>query len=99
MISVEEITRIEQIVSSQFGVTVDDAMGKSRKGACVKARHLILYILHRKQQVYVNFLSDRYSMHHRSVEKACHNFDYFIHSLKEYRGYYEEACTRIGINP
>lgn len=99
MISIEEISRIEQEIASQFSVTVEEVLGKSRKGACVKARHLILFILHRKHNVYVSHLSRRYNRHSRTIEKACHNFDFFIKSLSEYRGYYETACVNIGINP
>ena len=99
MISIEEISLIEKTIAEQFGVTVDDVLGKSRKGACVKARHLILFILHRKHNVYVSFLSRRYDRHGRTIEKACHNFDFFIKSFSEYRGYYEKACARVGIIP
>lgn len=87
----ELLYKIEESIGNIFSVRHSDILGKSKKGACVKARHLSIYILHRDFKVTYRTLVSRYSISDRMIRWICQRWDYYISTIPEFRGYYQLA--------
>jgi len=61
----EEIAALEF-----FGVSENQAFGKSREKQIVKARHLIWYLLRENKKMTLNAIGARYNRDHASVSNA-----------------------------
>lgn len=58
---------VELVVCSHVGVSHDEMSSHNKKGACVKAKHLSIFILHTSYGVSVKWLSKHYGFGVRHI--------------------------------
>lgn len=92
------INGIEELVCAHVGVEREQMLEKTKKGACVKARHLSIYILHSMFKVSIKDLSLRYGCSPRQIFKINqHMRDYIAYNAK-YRELHGAIVEKIESN-
>lgn len=85
------INQVEQIVCDKVGVDRDEMISITKKGACVKARHLIMFILHTEFNVSVKTLCDAYNYSTRGVFLVNQRVREYI----AYNSTYRDFCNDV----
>lgn len=83
--------KVEQIVCDHIGVSIELVFERTKKGECVKARHLSIFILHTLYHIPIRWLSLRYNFSVRHVFKA-------VAQIRDYTKYsktYSDLCDEI----
>lgn len=75
---------VENAACSEIGISYDDMRSRTKKGACVKARHLSIFILHTIYKVPLSWLSYRYNFSVRHILKAVAQIKDYIKYSKHY---------------
>lgn len=89
------IDEVETIVCAHVGIERDQMLEKTKKGACVKARHLSIYILHSMFNLSIRDLSKRYECSIRQVFKINqHVVDYVAYN-SHYREFYSSIIDDV----
>jgi hypothetical protein len=86
--------KVEQIVCDHIGITTDMVFERTKKGVCVKARHLSIFILHTLYHVPIRWLSLRYNFSVRHIFKAVAQIRDYI----KYSKSYSDLCHDIVAN-
>lgn len=87
----ELANKVEQVVCDYIGITTDMVFERTKKGVCVKARHLSIFILHTLYHVPISCLSLRYNFSVRHIFKAVAQIRDYI----QYNRYYSDLCHEI----
>lgn len=86
---------IENAICEEIGVSMDDMISKTKKGACVKARHLSIYILHTEFGVSIRYLSRRYGCTVRQVFRINNHMADYIAYSSQYKDLYTSIMSKI----
>lgn len=89
------VADIETIVCERVGVDREHMLEKTKKGACVKARHLSIFILHSMFCLSITKMSERYGCSKRQVFKINKQMRDYIAYNSKYRTLYEEIVEDI----
>lgn len=77
--------RVEQVICSHIGVDTSMIFERTKKGACVKARHLSMFILHTLYHISIRELSLRYNISVRHTFCSIARIRDYIKYSKSYR--------------
>lgn len=86
--------KVEQVVCDHIGITTDMVFERTKKGVCVKARHLSIFILHTLYHVPIRWLSLRYNFSVRHTFKSVSQIRDYI----KYNKSYSDLCGEIVAN-
>lgn len=89
------IDAVESVVCEQVGVEREDVLGKTRKGACVKARHLSIFILHFNYRVTTRELSERYGCTKKHIFGVNAQMRNYMAYSSDYRELYEKVMESL----
>lgn len=76
---------VEKVVCRHVGIDLNTIFERTKKGACVKARHLSIFILHTLYHVPIRWLSLRYNISVRHVFCIVARIRDYIKYSKSYR--------------
>lgn len=91
----ELATKIEQVVCNHIGIATEMLFERTKKGACVKARHLSIYILHNTYKFSISWLSSRYGIVTRHIFAASAQIKAYLKYDKTYRELYNEIVCDL----
>ena len=78
-----EQKEIEKVISEYFSIDIKDIYSKSRKKNVILAKHLLIFILHDKENVSYSKLSIQF--------KVCtRNIQYIVYKMRSYVQYDKE---------
>ena len=87
---------VEPIVCEKVGVVISSMFEEKQKGACVKARHLSIFILHNRFKVSIRDLKNRYGYASpRAVFKINKQMRDYIEYNNQYRELFNDAVRAI----
>lgn len=86
---------VESVVCEHVGVEREDVLGKTRKGACVKARHLSIFILHSDYFITTRVLSERYGCTKKHIFGVNAQMRNYMAYSSEYRDLYEKVIKSL----
>lgn len=87
---------VEAVVCEKVGVDIDSMYEEKQKGACVKARHLSIFILHNKFKVSIRDLKNRYGYASpRAVFKVNKQMRDYIEYNNQYRDLFNDVVREI----
>lgn len=89
------IEDVESAVCDHVGVTKSQMMEKTKKGACVKARHLSILILHNMFKLSIRTLCLRYGYTQRQVFRINSQMKAYIEYNCSYRDLYNSIVDSI----
>lgn len=81
---------IEQLICNHVGVDVDEMLTHTKKGACVKAKHLSIYILHNMYHISLSWLASRYGFSVRHIVAVSASVRDYVRYNNEYREWFYE---------
>ena len=76
---------IEEVVCSRIGIELNRLFEDTKKGDCVKARHLSIFILHTLYHIPISFLSKRYKCSPRHIFRAISQLRDYVSTSRQYR--------------
>lgn len=91
--NVVEASVVEASVADYLQVQVEEVRGKSKKSACVKARHYSIYFLHTKYGYTGGQLSKLYNITRHHVFDVCALMDTYRRIDSNYRKELSEVET------
>lgn len=76
---------IEEVVCSRIEIELNRLFEDTKKGDCVKARHLSMFVLHTIYHLPVSFLSRRYKCSPRHIFRAISQLRDYVSTSRQYR--------------
>ena len=92
----KEISRVNKILCSHFGVRVEDMLEKNKNKNCVQAKAYALYYLHIEKGVSISKLERAYKLHRRVVFYHISKMKAYIGIYSTIRKEYEMLCDLLG---
>lgn len=86
---------VESTVCDVIGVSMDEMRSKTKKGACVMARHLSMLILHCNYKISIRNLSLRYCFSVRHTFNAIAQIKYYLSYNEVYQSAHSEILERL----
>lgn len=91
----ELANEIEAIVFGHMGVETQDAFERTKKGDCVKARHLSITIMHLEYKIPIAWLSKRYGFSIRHIFRIVAHIQSYIRYNKHYNEIYNALLLKL----
>lgn len=85
-------TIVEEAIAKYMDVSVEELRGKSRKSACVKARHFSIYFLHNKYGFTGGQLSKLYNTTRHRIFDICN----LMETYKRIDAIYRSELSEVG---
>ena len=89
----KEIDRVNGILCSHFGVSVEDMLKRNKNKNCVQAKSYALYYLHVEKGVSISKLERAYKLHRRVVFYHISKVKGYIEIYSTTRKEYENLCN------
>lgn len=83
--------RVEGVVRTHVGLDAYANIIGTKKGACVEAKHLSIFVLHTLYCVPISWLAKRYSLTPRMIMMAVAQIRNFI----KFNNSYRESCSAL----
>lgn len=87
--------KVEQAVCEYINVSTEKMFEYTKKGACVKARHLSIFILHTLYNIPISYLSLRYNLSVRHVFRAVAQIRDYMRYNKSYSDLLSNIVSRL----
>ena len=86
--------QVEEVVCNHIDANLASMFQSTKKGDCVKARHLSIFVLHTLYHVPISWLSIRYKFSTRHIFRAVAQIRDYIRTNRQYR----DLCESIRID-
>ena len=90
-----EQKEIEKVISEYFSIDIKDIYSKSRKKNVVLARHLLIFILHDKENVSYSRLSIQFKVCTRNIQYIVYKMRSYIQYDKEIKKYFTHILNML----
>lgn len=87
----ELASQVEDVIRKHSGMGVDINIIGTKKGACIKVKHLSIFILHTIYHVPISWLSKHYDVSIRHTFRLISQ----IHDYAKYSSSYREECKSL----
>ena len=91
----EIVDFVEGVVCNHVGVSIEQMLEDTKKGACVKARHLSIFILHCTFGLSIRQLCNRYGFSVRHFFRISQQMRDYISYSYDYRDLYDKIMADI----
>lgn len=83
-----EQKEIEKVISEYFSIDIKDIYSKSRKKNVILAKHLLIFILHDKENVSYSKLSIQFKVCTRNIQYIVYKMRSYVQYDKEIKRYF-----------
>lgn len=90
-----EQKEIEKVISEYFNVDIDDIYSKSRKKNVILAKHLLIFILHDKENVSYSKLSIQFKVCTRNIQYIVYKMRSYVQYDKEIKKYFTHISKML----
>lgn len=84
-------SQVEAIVRNHVGLDMNTSLIGTKKGDCIKAKHLSIFVLHTIYHVPISWLSKYYSIGHRQTFRLISQIRNYI----KYNSSYRDECNSL----
>jgi chromosomal replication initiation ATPase DnaA len=86
---------IEKVISEYFSIDIKDIYSKSRKKDVVLARHLLIFILHDKENISYTKLSIQFKVCTRNIQYIVYKMRSYVQYDKEIKRYFTHISNML----
>ena len=90
-----EQKEIEKVISEYFNVDIKDIYSKSRKKNVILAKHLLIFILHDKENVSYSKLSIQFKVCTRNIQYIVYKMRSYVQYDKEIKRYFTHISKML----
>lgn len=90
-----EQKEIEKVISEYFSVDINDIYSKSRKKNVILAKHLLIFILHDKENVSYSKLSIQFKVCTRNIQYIVYKMRSYVQYDKEIKKYFTHISKML----
>lgn len=90
-----EQKEIEKVISEYFSIDIKDIYSKSRKKNVILAKHLLIFILHDKENVSYSKLSIQFKVCTRNIQYIVYKMRSYVQYDKEIKRYFTHISNML----
>ena len=90
-----EQKEIEKVISEYFSIDIKDIYSKSRKKNVILAKHLLIFILHDKENVSYSKLSIQFKVCTRNIQYIVYKMRSYVQYDKEIKNYFTHISKML----
>jgi chromosomal replication initiation ATPase DnaA len=90
-----EQKEIEKVISEYFSIDIKDIYSKSRKKNVILAKHLLIFILHDKENVSYSKLSIQFKVCTRNIQYIVYKMRSYVQYDKEIKKYFTHISKML----
>lgn len=90
-----EQKEIEKVISEYFSIDIKDIYSKSRKKNVILAKHLLIFILHDKENVSYSKLSTQFKVCTRNIQYIVYKMRSYVQYDKEIKKYFTHISKML----
>jgi chromosomal replication initiation ATPase DnaA len=90
-----EQKEIEKVISEYFSIDIKDIYSKSRKKNVILAKHLLIFILHDKENVSYSKLSIQFKVCTRNIQYIVYKMRSYVQYDKEIKRYFTHISKML----
>lgn len=90
-----EQKEIEKVISEYFSIDIKDIYSKSRKKNVILAKHLLIFILHDKENVSYSKLSIQFEVCTRNIQYIVYKMRSYVQYDKEIKRYFTHISKML----
>ena len=86
---------IEKVISEYFSIDIKDIYSKSRKKNVILAKHLLIFILHDKENISYSKLSIQFKVCTRNIQYIVYKMRSYVQYDKEIKRYFTHISKML----
>ena len=90
-----EQKEIEKVISEYFSIDIKDIYSKSRKKNVILAKHLLIFILHDKENISYTKLSIQFKVCTRNIQYIVYKMRSYVQYDKEIKKYFTNISKML----
>lgn len=90
-----EQKEVEKVISEYFSIDIKDIYSKSRKKNVILAKHLLIFILHDKENVSYSKLSIQFKVCTRNIQYIVYKMRSYVQYDKEIKKYFTNISKML----
>lgn len=90
-----EQKEIEKVISEYFSIDIKDIYSKSRKKNVILAKHLLIFILHDKENMSYSKLSIQFKVCTRNIQYIVYKMRSYVQYDKEIKRYFTHISKML----
>lgn len=90
-----EQKEIEKVISEYFSIDIKDIYSKSRKKNVILAKHLLIFILHDKENISYTKLSIQFKVCTRNIQYIVYKMRSYVQYDKEIKRYFTHISKML----